>query len=54
MPSVGLLLPTLAEIPNLPGAACVEHREVFDACPPRQHRRSLGEARGYHGEQVAR
>jgi hypothetical protein len=32
MPSVGLLLPTLADTPNLPGAACVDHRELFDAC----------------------
>ena len=32
MPSVGLLLHTLADIPNLPGVACVEHRDASDAC----------------------
>jgi hypothetical protein len=31
MPTAVDLLHTLATTPNLPGAACVSHRDVFDA-----------------------
>jgi hypothetical protein len=32
------LLHTLTDTPNLPGAACVKHRDVFDACTDRRAR----------------
>jgi WhiB family redox-sensing transcriptional regulator len=32
MPTAIDLLRTLTDTPNLPGAACVEHRDIFDAC----------------------
>ena len=38
MPTAVDLLHTLAGTPNLPGAACVTHRDVFDACTDRRAR----------------
>jgi hypothetical protein len=35
MPTAVDLLHTLAGTPNLPGAACVTHRDIFDACTHR-------------------
>ncbi len=34
--SIAQLLGTVITTPDLPGAACVEHREIFDACTDRQ------------------
>jgi hypothetical protein len=32
MPTALDLLHIVADTPDLPGAACVEHRDIFDAC----------------------
>lgn len=34
--SIAQLLATVVMTPDLPGASCVEHREIFDACTDRQ------------------
>lgn len=34
--SIATLIGTLIMTPDLPGASCVEHREIFDACVSRQ------------------
>jgi hypothetical protein len=38
MPTAVDLLHTLATTPDLPGAACTSHRDVFDACTDRRAR----------------
>jgi hypothetical protein len=38
------LLHTLGTTPDLPGAACVEHRDIFDACTDRRARTSYRHA----------
>ena len=38
MPTAVDLLHTLRDTPNLPGAACVTHRDIFDACTDRRAR----------------
>jgi hypothetical protein len=35
MPTAVDLIRTLTGTPDLPGAACVEHRDIFDACTTR-------------------
>jgi hypothetical protein len=44
MPTASDLLHTLATTPDLPGAACVNHRDLFDACTDRRARTSYRHA----------